>query len=213
MQSISLKSAPGIAMQEQPKTAAYRRKTAQQRRRELIEAGIACLGEGGMSAFTIDRICREAGVSRGLINHHFKTKEDLLVQIYDTMTEHLVRASADDSPLGVLNQVIDSNFDEAEFDAGNLRAWLTVWGEVATNRGLQDLHRQRYAVYKSRIEGALRELAAGQGITIDSDSLARQLIALIDGLWLEYCLHPGEFTLAMARNDCHHLLRSQGIPL
>ena len=200
-------------MEEHPKTAAYRRKSAQQRRRELIEAGITCLGEGGMSAFTIDRICREAGVSRGLINHHFKTKEDLLVQIYDTMTAHLVQESADDSPRGVLNQVIDSNFDEAEFNAGNLRAWLTVWGEVATNRGLQALHRQRYEVYKSRIEGALRELAAGQGITIDSDSLARQLIALIDGLWLEYCLHPGEFTLAMARNDCHHLLRSQGIPL
>jgi AcrR family transcriptional regulator len=200
-------------MQENRKTASYRRKTVNQRRRELIDAGIACLGEGGMSGFTIDRICRKAGVSRGLINHHFRTKEDLLVRIYDTMTAHLVRDSRDRGPLGVLNQVIDSNFDETEFNPGNLRAWLTVWGEVATNRGLQALHRQRYAVYKSRIEGALRELAAEQGKTLDSDSLARQLIALIDGLWLEYCLHPGEFTLAMAKNDCHHLLRGQGIPI
>ena len=200
-------------MQEKRKTAAYRRKTVDQRRRELIDAGIACLGEGGMSAFTIDRICRKAGVSRGLINHHFRTKEDLLVQIYDSMTAHLVEESQDGSPPGVLKQVIDSNFDEAEFDAGNLRAWLTVWGEVATNRGLQTLHRQRYAVYKSRIERALRALAEVEGKMMDSDSLARQLIALIDGLWLEYCLHPGEFTLAMARNDCHHLLRSQGIPI
>lgn len=200
-------------MQAKTKTGAYRRKTVPQRRQELIDAGIACLGEGGMSAFTIDRICRKAGVSRGLINHHFRSKEDLLVSIYDTMTAHLVHEPDDGEPLGVLHQVIDSNFDEEAFDAGNLRAWLTVWGEVATNRGLQALHRDRYAVYKSRIEGALRELAAAQGRNLDSDSVARQLIALIDGLWLEYCLHPGEFTLAKARQDCHHLLRSQGIPI
>lgn len=203
----------GVFMQHREKSVAYRRKSVQQRRQELIDAGIACLGEGGMSAFTIDRICRKAGVSRGLINHHFKTKEDLLVKIYESMTAHLVDAAEDGEPLGVLHQVIDSNFDEAAFDAGNLRAWLTVWGEVATNSGLQALHRERYSIYKSRIEAALGALAAEQGIALDSDSIARQLIALIDGLWLEYCLHPGEFTLAMARNDCHHLLRGQGIPI
>jgi AcrR family transcriptional regulator len=200
-------------MQQPKNAAAYRRKTVRQRRQELIDAGIACLGEGGMSAFTIDRICRKAGVSRGLINHHFRTKDDLLLKIYESMTAHLVDKVEDGEPLDVLRQVIASNFDESAFDAGNLRAWLTVWGEVATNQGLQALHRERYAVYKSRIEGALRALAGAEDRTPDNDSLARQLIALIDGLWLEYCLHPGEFTLAMARNDCHHLLRAQGIAI
>ena len=72
------------------KTIAYRRKTALQRQRELIDAGIACLGDGGMNGFTIDRICRAARVSRGLVNHHFKTKEDLLLRIYAEMTAHLL---------------------------------------------------------------------------------------------------------------------------
>jgi len=200
-------------MQQKQKTIAYRRKTAQQRQQELIEAGIACLGEGGMSAFTIDQICRQAGVSRGLVNHHFRTKDDLLLRIYAAMTEHLVRAPLDGEPLHVLRDVIDSNFDEAGFEPGNLRAWLAVWGEIATHRGLSEMHRQRYAIYKSRIENALAAIAAERNLELDTDSIARQLIALIDGLWLECCLHPGEFTLAMARNDCHHLLRSQGIPI
>jgi AcrR family transcriptional regulator len=200
-------------MQQRKNAVAYRRKTVRQRRQELIDAGIACLGEGGMSAFTIDRICRKAGVSRGLINHHFRTKDDLLLRIYESMTAHLVDEVDDGEPLDVLHQVIDSNFDDNAFDAGNLRAWLTVWGEVATNRGLQALHRERYAVYKSRIEGALRALAEAEGRALQSERVARQLIALIDGLWLEYCLYPGEFTLAMARNDCHHLLRGQGIAI
>ena len=40
-------------------------------------------------AFTIDRICREAKVSRGLINHYFKSKDDLLVAAYEAMTDYL----------------------------------------------------------------------------------------------------------------------------
>ena len=34
------------------------------------------------------------------------------------------------------------------------------------------------------------------------DSIARQMIALMDGLWLEYCLNAEGFTLADARTDC-----------
>ena len=201
------------SMQANTKQAAYRRKSPAERRRELIDAGIACLGEGGMSGFTIDRICTHAGVSRGLINHHFRTKDELLLQIYAAMTEHLIGEGDSASPLDDLRGIIDFNFDEHSFNTANLRAWLSVWGEIANNRPLFELHRQRYEVFKSRIEADLREIAAQCGLAIESGRVARQLIALIDGLWLEYCLHPEEFTLAMAREDCYHLLRDRGIPL
>lgn len=200
-------------MQSNAKQATYRRKRPAQRRRELVEAGIACLGEGGMSGFTIDRICRHAGVSRGLINHYFRSKDDLLLQIYADMTGHLVGKGDCGNPEDDLREIIDFNFDEASFNTENLRAWLSVWGEIANNQPLFELHRRRYHVYKTRIETALREIATASGLEIDSGRIARQLIALIDGLWLEYCLHPEEFTLAMAREDCYHLLRDRGIPL
>ena len=190
---------------------AYRRMTAVERKRELIEAGIQCLGHGGISAFTIDNICREAQVSRGLINHHFKTKEDLLLQIYAAMTAHLVDEFPSDQADDVLQHVIDSNFDASTFRRSNLRAWLTVWGEIATNPELYALHEQRYQVYKSRIAAALHAVSQRGRLEIDAESLARQLIAMIDGLWLEYCLHSEDFTLEDARRDCYRLLSSRGI--
>ena len=192
---------------------AYRRKTAVERKRELIDAGIQCLGQGGISAFTIDNICREARVSRGLINHHFRTKEDLLLQIYAAMTAHLVEAFPSDTADDVLRHVIDSNFDASTFRRSNLRAWLTVWGEIATNPELRALHEQRYQLYKSRIAGALEAVSRRDALGIDGESLARQLIAMIDGLWLEYCLHSEDFTLEDARNDCYRLLHGRGIRL
>lgn len=192
------------------KSIAYRRKPAPQRRQELIEAGITCLGKGGMSAFTIDQICKQAGVSRGLINHHFNTKEDLLICIYADMTDHLVQDFSSDEPRQQLTEIIETSFDEQSFKPSNLRAWLSIWGEVATNEVLNSLHQSRYRKYKARIAQALKSIAKVDKTELEADSVARQLIALIDGLWLEYCLHSAGFSLAAARTDCYRFLQSHG---
>lgn len=193
--------------------AAYRRKTAEQRKQELVAAGISCLGQGGISAFTIDRICREARVSRGLINHHFRSKEALLVRIYADMTSHLVDERPCSDARARLRRIIDTSFDPAGFDRARLRAWLAIWAEVGNNEALNALHRERYRSYSARISAALDEIASNSGLDIDCTSLARQVVALIDGLWLEHCLHSESFSLADAKNDCLGLLAAYGIEL
>lgn len=188
------------------KPVAYQRKTSQQRRYDLIDAGIHCLGEGGISAFTIDRICQRAKVSRGLINHHFKTKEELLLCIYASMTDYLVRIENADSPELAISAFIENSFDERTFKKSNLRAWLAIWGEVATNPALKSLHETRYAVYKKGLVSAIRKIARLRKIQLDANATARKLIALIDGLWLQYCLHSNGFSLNAAKRDCYQFL-------
>jgi TetR/AcrR family transcriptional repressor of bet genes len=194
-----------------PKNIAYQRKSAQQRRQELVDAGVACLARGGMSSFTIDQICKQAGVSRGLINHHFNTKEALLLCIYTEMTDHLVRDWKAEDSMQQLEQIIETSFDETSFNQSSLRAWLAVWGEVATNKALNQLHVSRYHQYKQGIVESLLDIAKRRDLELDADSVARQLIALIDGLWLEHCLHSGGFSLAAAKTDCYRFLQSHAI--
>lgn len=193
-------------LQMATKPVAYQRKTSQQRRYDLIDAGIHCLGQGGISAFTIDKICKQAKVSRGLINHHFKTKEELLLCIYASMTDYLVRIEEADSPELQISAFIENSFDERAFKKSNLRAWLAIWGEVATNPALKSMHEGRYAVYKKRLVSAIRKIATARNIRVDANATARTLIALVDGLWLEYCLHSDGFSLAAAKKDCYQFL-------
>ena len=195
------------------KKSAFSRKSALHRRQELIAAGIACLGKGGMSAFTIDQICKQAGVSRGLINHHFESKDDLLKCIYADMTDHLLHDYSCSDARQLLAMIIDTSFDEGSFNRSNLRAWLSIWGQVASNSALNDLHQQRYGLYKARIKSALTDISNTNVSLFDVDSVARQLIALIDGLWLEYCLHSNGFSLGAAKEDCHRFLLAHGINL
>ncbi|MCP4236419.1 MAG: TetR family transcriptional regulator [Aestuariibacter sp.] len=195
------------------KKSAFSRKSALHRRQELMAAGIACLGKGGMSAFTIDQICKQAGVSRGLINHHFESKDDLLKCIYADMTDHLLVDYNCSDARQLLAMIIDTSFDEGSFNRSNLRAWLSIWGQVASNSALNDLHQQRYGIYKARIKNALADISSTNVDLFDVDSVARQLIALIDGLWLEYCLHSSGFSLGAAKADCHRFLLAHGVIL
>jgi TetR/AcrR family transcriptional regulator, transcriptional repressor of bet genes len=190
---------------------AFKRKSADDRRRELIAAGIACLGKGGMGAFTIDQICKQAGISRGLVNHHFKTKDELLSCIYADMTAHLIQDNDGRRDSDLLAQIIETSFDEETFNRSNMRAWLAIWGQVPSNPALNRMHKKRYKHYQRRIKSALRQASPGVPAGEDEDSVARQLIAIIDGLWLEYCLHSDAFSLATARSDCYRFLEAYGI--
>ena len=193
--------------------AAYQRKSAVDRRQDLIQAGIACLGKHGMSGFTVENTCAQAGVSRGLINHHFSGKQGLLLSIYAEMTEYLIQTPQASTADTALVAAIDANFDEQSFNQSNLRAWLSIWGQVATHAELRALHRERYQRYQSWIEEALSAISRRYKLRFDSASVARQLIAVIDGLWLAYCLDPEKFSLQTARGECYRFLNQYGIKL
>jgi AcrR family transcriptional regulator len=47
-------------------------------RRELTEIAINCFARFGFQGTSIDRIARDAGVTKGAIYYHFKDKDDLL---------------------------------------------------------------------------------------------------------------------------------------
>ena len=61
--------------------ARYTRLTSQDRRAALVEAALDCIADGGIQAFTVDRVCDKAGVSRGLITHHFGSMDALLTAV------------------------------------------------------------------------------------------------------------------------------------
>lgn len=195
------------------------RKDAAVRRDELIEAAIACLSEGGLSAFTVERICGQAGVSRGLINHHFDGKDGLLVAVYERMTAHLAAdaqagLSRDGAPAAErLAELIEASFRPTVFDRRQLRAWLALWSEAASDPRLQATHRARYADYRRGLTAALRDLARARGRAVDPERLATMLIALIDGLWLEWCLNPKAVSRAEAKAACTELIESRLGPL
>jgi len=196
----------------------FARVEADLRRQMLIDAAISCLAEGGIAAFTVDRISREANVSRGLINHHFDGIAGLLIEVYEAMTQSMLAAgretlSFEGSAEERLAAVIDTMFRPPMFSKSSLRAWLALWGEVATNPKLKASHRKSYDAYRKAIGDALAEIAKGRKVKLDGEALAMTVIALIDGLWIEWCLDSSVVSRDSARAAVFDLLEARLGPL
>jgi len=183
----------------------YSRLTSDERRAALEEAALVCMARGGILEFTIDKVCREAGVSRGLITHHFQTKDGLLAAVYANMYRKSMAAMNAPRPgMSPIAAMIEASFSAEMFSRDVLNIWLTLWGETANNPVLQDEHRRQYAQYRADVTTALVE--AAQGRVVDCDALAQQLICLIDGLGLQHCIEPALMPPEQAKAACYAFL-------
>ena len=185
----------------------FRRYAAEERSQMLIEAGLACLAEGGIRAFTVDNICRRAEVSRGLITHHFGSKDGLLAAVYAAAYRPLLEAiGPQDGPPPALPALLDILFSQVNYSRDSLNIWLAIWGEAATNPAIRDEHKALYGAYRAAVEAAIADHARARGLTVETGALAVSVIGLVDGLWLELCLDPDHMTPALARAAAMRLL-------
>ncbi len=218
---------PAIAQRKRDAKKApprFSREQADVRRSMLIEAATRCLSIGGIGAFTVDRICKEAGVSRGLINHHFEGRDGLLIEVYKSslyasVNAHIVEArqrrvtNADWAPEEALVALVRSNFSPVYFSRANLLIWLSLWGEIAVNPRLQAAHSELYNAYRAELAEDIAAVARSRGRDVDAPALARNFIALVDGLWLEWCLDATVVTPEGAEAAGFEILESRVGPL
>ncbi|WP_161634652.1 TetR/AcrR family transcriptional regulator [Microvirga flocculans] len=92
------------------KTRRSQAERSQDSRRKLIEAAIAVLSEAGFAGAATPLIAERAGVSRGLMTHHFPTKRDLLVAVVEHLSEQMIASFKDDfehdMPSGIRAEII-----------------------------------------------------------------------------------------------------------
>jgi TetR/AcrR family transcriptional regulator, transcriptional repressor of bet genes len=183
----------------------FQRQLPQQRRAALIAATIECLKRYGHDGLSIRTISAQAGVSVGLINHHFPNKDELVAAAFRHFNRELVdglkgAAMRAHSPTTRLRAFLEASFSPPNLDADVLAVWVVFWGLYRHSRPIQRVQRETYTDYVRLIRGLLADLigkgaeapkARGRGINLRLAAIG--LTALIDGLWLEWCLEPGTF--------------------
>ncbi len=169
------------------------------RRRQLIDATIASLGERGYADTTVQTISRAAGLSQGIIQYYFGGKDELLAATMRSMLGQLRadvagRLATARTPLERLHAVVDGNFAPGQFEPQVIAVWLGFWAQVPHNPQLARLQRVNARRLRSNLLHALRALLPKD----KAEAAAQGLAALIDGLWLRSAL-TGEVDVAAAR--------------
>lgn len=198
-----------------PRKPRFERQLPQERRQALIEATIESLKLYGHEGLSVRRISAQAGVSIGLINHHFPKKDTLIAQAYRYFNGQLVggvRTAAlqtSSSARARLRAFFRATFSPPNLDRDVLTVWVVFWGMYRHSPEIQKVHGETYREHVDLVRSMLADLAAEGGKFRFSLRLAAiGLTAMIDGLWLEWCLDPGNFRPAEAIALCESWVNS-----
>lgn len=182
-------------------TAAKRTRTIIARRQDLIQGTIKSIGDLGYHNSTVQTICEAAGLSRGLIGHYFKGKDDLLVEAFrhqtaeaDEDTRQAIRAVGQD-PLQRLLAATSVTFMRSATTRESALVWFAFCGVAPWNPSMNELHKKLYRRYRSWIQSMMEQAAEERGIKIDAKRSALTYAQMIDGFWLGWVMDKEAYAL------------------
>lgn len=200
MKSATLDEDDEAADRKQDAEKKGRKASKETRRQQLIEATIDSLARRGYSETTMADVADGAGLSRGIVNFHFESKDKLLVATLQYMAEEYSqhwRAAlhrGGDDPARQLLTLVASDFDRSICTKRKLAAWCAFWGEAKSRPTYQALCGARDAAYQSVFIDLCRKLKDDGGYAFEPVGTALALSAMLEGLWLRLMMGTEDVT-------------------
>jgi len=184
-------------------TSAKRTQTIIARRQDLIQGTIKSIAALGYNNSTVQTICEAAGLSRGLIGHYFKGKDDLLIEAFrhhcaqaDEEMRQAIRAVGED-PLQRLLAATSVTFGSWA-DRENALVWHAFCGVAPWNAEMRELHNRLYRRYRIWIERMMVQAASERGLKIDTKRTALTYVQMVDGFWMGWIMDQEAYSIGEA---------------
>ncbi len=175
------------------------------RRTQLIEATISVLSQRGLTKTTLTEVAAQAGLSHGLVNFHFQSKEGLLNEVLLYLSEEYrenwesALAAAPDDPASQLDALIRADFNEAICTPDRLSAWCSFWGEAQSRPVYKDKCGTNDDEYNALMERICAALVTSRKIASEPVFVARVIRVTIEGVWLDMMTMNEPYSRAEAR--------------
>lgn len=194
------------SLSETPKRSPGKRRTApkEERRVQLIKATIRSIAKNGLSVTTIATVAKEAGLSQGIINLHFQSKDRLLQETLG----HIVREyrkvwfaalkTSGDSAAEKLAALAAVDFNKRICQRNKLAVWFAFWGESHSRLTYRKMCAESTREYKQCLTGLCAEIIREGGYKVNAQHIATGLLALNGGLWLDMLISPTDMPARQA---------------
>ncbi len=174
-----------------------RKASRETRRQQLIEATIDSLAKRRYSDTTLADVAGGAGLSRGRVNVHFESKENLLIATLQFLSEEYsdnwqaALEKAGPSVAGRLWALVHADFSRKICTKRKIAAWGAFWGEAKSRPTYQALCGARDVKYRETVIALCTELKAEGGYDYQPEPVALSLCAMLEGLWLRLLMGDG----------------------
>ncbi len=172
--------------------------------RRILDAAASVFGTEGYMGASMNAVARAAGVSKGLLHYHFRSKEHLLIEaqrvafrrIHSQFESAYTPATGKDAALRTVDALWHSIRD--------LHRWAPFLVETLSLAStsppvadhLAEFYEESMDLLAKGIDRTFQE--AGDGLTIPSDRLARLMRVSMHGLLVELALARTDEELARA---------------
>jgi AcrR family transcriptional regulator len=174
-----------------------------QTRERIVEAAAELFAERGFHATAMTAIAEAAGLSQTGLLHHFPAKEELLAAVLeqrDLRDLQTLAAQRDHPPRGW--EVWDDMVTLVALNGGReglVRLFTSLAGEAVDpghpgHEWLRAHHRAAVDSLARALREAARDGSADAGVP--AEQLARQAVALMDGLQVQWLMDPGGVDMA-----------------
>jgi AcrR family transcriptional regulator len=174
----------------------FSKKSPDVRRQELIDATFRCVCRYGTEQMSVRLIAQEAGLSLGMVRHHFRSKDELLAatlrhlssKVQDQIAAAMKRA--DMSPIERLYAFIIACLHPQALDAPYVRARFLFWELAHTNKAVRQVHDEIYRRFEMQVKELIAAVAKANRTQLDLDVTTLAILALLKGIWVEWSLSP-----------------------
>jgi AcrR family transcriptional regulator len=167
---------------------------AEARRRQVLEAAVACFARDGFQRATMQDVVREAGLSPGAIYCHFRSKEEIaFAAVGMRRAEELTLLKAvlaNPDPATAIEQLVGAFL--ARLKQPDERTWralaVQLWAESLRDERMLAVVQDGVRQAQILLAAVLRDAFAKRPKPgrMDPDALARVLIAVFQGLALQH---------------------------
>jgi AcrR family transcriptional regulator len=173
------------------------------RREEILKAAVATFGAKGYNKGPLTEIADQVGMTHAGILHHFGSKNALLMEVLEyrdqsdvaDLPDHHIPGGAD-----LFRHLVRTAFLNAR-RAGIVQAFVVLSAEAITDdHPARAFFENRYTTLRRELTQAFRTMCQEQGVTEPDtiDKAAASILAVMDGLQVQWLLDPGAVDLAEA---------------
>ena len=155
------------------------------RQLELSHAAFEAVVKFGLRGTTLERVGDIAGVSKGVVLHHFKDKSALLEAVFRRSNSVLSMSLVElfqhtETPYERLWAIAHANFSEPIYNKEVCQAWVSLLSEVPQSKNCQRVQAANNARIKSNLSHELKHFLEPEVVA----DAANILGILIDGIWV-----------------------------
>lgn len=182
----------------------------------MLDAAAELIARVGLSRASLASIGELAGGSRGLPNHHFGSKENLIARlaarVQDRLTSSVQRAydqrcqsaSEVDNALDFLRLLVDAYLLRFEHPTSEERALIVMWGETfpleASVAGMAEAERRGYTGLEPLIECGKKDGSIRADVNTGNSAI--MLFGLMRGMAALMLTDAAQIDMAALRVEC-----------